>query len=209
MTVGTCDWVVRATGVVKRYGRREVLRGVDLAVKAGEAIALVGENGAGKTTLLRACAGLLRLDAGAVEVRGRIGYCPQEPGLLDHLNADDHLVLFGRGFGLDHDDALDAGRPILRQLHFPVADPTLASHLSGGSRQKLNLALALLGHPEVLLLDEPYQGFDHGTYVDFWGLIEGWRAEGRAILLVTHMLTELHRVDRVAELSIDAGLDAA
>jgi ABC-type multidrug transport system ATPase subunit len=143
---------------VKRYGRRTVLCGIDLDVDAGEATALVGQNGAGKTTLLRACAGLLRLDAGEVEVRGRIGYCPQQPGVLDHLNAAEHLVLFGRGLGLDRDEALNAGNGILQQLHFAVGDPTLARDLSGGSRQKLNLALALLGNPDVLLLDEPYQG---------------------------------------------------
>lgn len=209
MTVDTADWIVRATGVVKRYGRRSVLSGVDLEVGGGQAIALVGENGAGKTTLLRACAGLLRLDAGEVEVRGRIGYCPQEPSVLDHLNASEHVVLFGRGLGLDPDEALDAGGGILKQLHFPVGDATLARDLSGGSRQKLNLALALLGNPDLLLLDEPYQGFDHGTYVDFWKLIDGWRAEGRGIVIVTHMLTELNRVDEVVELSIDAGADAA
>lgn len=203
------EWVVRATGVVKRYGRRTVLDGIDLVVKAGEATALVGENGAGKTTLLRACAGLERLEAGEIDVRGRIGYCPQEPGVLDHLDANEHIVLFGRGMGLDPDEALDTGREILHQLHFPVGDPTLASDLSGGSRQKLNLALALLGSSDVLLLDEPYQGFDHGTYVDFWNLIDSWRAEGRAIVIVTHMLTELNRVDHVVELSIDARRDAA
>ena len=73
--------------------------------------------------------------------------------------------------------------------------------MSGGSRQKLNLALALLGDPDVLLLDEPYQGFDHGTYVDFWEHVSRWREENVAAAVVTHMLPELWRVDRVVELS--------
>jgi ABC-2 type transport system ATP-binding protein len=73
--------------------------------------------------------------------------------------------------------------------------------LSGGTRQKLNLSLTLLANPDVLLLDEPYQGFDHGTYVDFWDLVSAWRSADRAVLVVTHMLTELWRADRVINLT--------
>jgi ABC-type multidrug transport system ATPase subunit len=73
--------------------------------------------------------------------------------------------------------------------------------MSGGNRQKLNLSLALLGDPDVLLLDEPFQGFDHGTYVDFWDHVARWREQNMAVAVVTHMLTELWRVDRVVELS--------
>ena len=196
--------IIELCDVEKRYGSRQVLQACSLEVDAGEAVALVGENGAGKTTLLRICAGVLRPDAGVVTVRGRIGYCPQEPGLLDLLNADEHLVLFGRGLDLDRDEALRVGHQVLDKLHFPIGDATLARALSGGSRQKLNLALALLGGPDVLLLDEPYQGFDHGTYVDFWGFVDQWRAAGQAVVIVTHMLAELERVDRVVELPVRA-----
>lgn len=188
------------SGVTKRFGRRLVLDDVDLDVAAGEAVALIGENGAGKSTLLKICAGFLDPDAGTVTTSGRVGYCPQEPGLLDLLTADEHLVLFGRAQGLSRPDALAQGRQLLDELGFPVGRPTQTRRLSGGSRQKLNLALALLGERDVLLLDEPYQGFDHGTYVSFWHHVERWRDEGRAIVVVTHMLAELHRVDRVVEL---------
>ena len=82
----------------------------------------------------------------------------------------------------------------------PAADRTLARDLSGGARQKLSLALALLGQPSLLLLDEPYQGFDHGSYLDFWRHVEAWRAGGKAVVVVTHLLTEQHRADRVIEL---------
>ncbi|MDX1621962.1 MAG: ATP-binding cassette domain-containing protein, partial [Nitriliruptorales bacterium] len=82
-----------------------------------------------------------------------------------------------------------------------VADPVVARDLSGGTRQKLNLALGLLGDPELLLLDEPYQGFDLGSYVDFWTHVESWSAEGRGVVIVTHLLTEQHRVDRVVEVA--------
>ena len=74
--------------------------------------------------------------------------------------------------------------------------------MSGGTRQKVNLTLALLGNPDVLLLDEPYQGFDHGTYVNFWDHVTKWREQKKAVLVVTHVLAELDRVDRVVELEV-------
>jgi ABC-type multidrug transport system ATPase subunit len=194
--------MLTATGIAKAYGRRQALVGVDLDASAGEAVAIVGENGAGKTTLLRICAGLLALDAGEVRRYGRVGYCPQQPGLVDLLTADEHLVLFGGALGLERTAALATGRAILESFGFAGGDPTMARALSGGARQKLNLALALLGDPRLLLLDEPYQGFDRGSYVDFWEHVDVWRDEGRAVVVVTHLLAELRRVDRVVELSV-------
>jgi ABC-2 type transport system ATP-binding protein len=190
---------ISATNLAKRYGRRPVLHDVDLTVSNGEVVALIGENGAGKSTLLRLCAGLLAPDAGSLVVRGRVGYCPQEPGVVDLLTADEHLALFATACGLRRREGLRRGRGILDDLGFPVGDRAVARDLSGGTRQKLNLALALLSDPSVLLLDEPYQGFDQGGYVDFWALVERWRHEGRAVVVVTHLLTELHRVDRALE----------
>jgi len=193
-----------ATGIAKSYGRRRALDGVDLEARAGEAVAIVGENGAGKSTLLRICAGLLSPDAGQIRRSGRVGYCPQRPGLVDLLTADEHLVLFGGALGLSRRAALESGRALLASLGFAVGDGTVARALSGGSRQKVNLALALLGDPQVLLLDEPYQGFDLGSYVDFWQHVDDWRTQGRAVVIVTHLLAELERVDRVVELRVPA-----
>jgi ABC-2 type transport system ATP-binding protein len=194
--------LLEASRVGKRFGGRAVLAGVSLAVGAGETVVLVGENGAGKTTLLRICAGLLTPDEGAVTVRGRIGYCPQDVGVLDLLSADDHLVLFGAGMDMPRKRALSEGHRFLDELGFPPGERGLVRDLSGGARQKLNLALALLGDPPVLLLDEPFQGFDRGAYVSFWEHVEAWRKEARAVVIVTHLLAESHRVDRVVELAV-------
>jgi ABC-type multidrug transport system ATPase subunit len=123
---------LEASGIRKRYRRRLALNGVSLTAAAGEAVAVVGENGSGKTTLMRICAGALRADAGSVRVTGRLGYCPQQPALLDLLSTDEHLVLFGAALGLPPRGALDSGRRILTELRFPVGDRTWAGELSGG-----------------------------------------------------------------------------
>ncbi len=188
------------SGVCKRFGRTTILEDVDLAVARGEVVALTGENGAGKSTLMGICAGLIRADSGTVQLGGAIGYCPQTPGLFDLLTAEDHLVMFGRGSGLGRAESLRRGYAALEEFGYPMHERTVVADLSGGTRQKLNLALALLTDPSVLLLDEPYQGFDRGTYVNFWDHCETWRRAGKSVVVVTHMLAELDRVDRVVEL---------
>jgi ABC-type multidrug transport system ATPase subunit len=193
--------------VAKRYGRTMILDGVDLTVHGGEVVALTGENGAGKSTLMRICAGLIKADAGDVTVGGPIGYCPQVPGLFELLTADDHLVMFGRGAGMGRSASLERGRALLEEFGYPLLERSVTRDLSGGTRQKLNLALALLTDPTVLLLDEPYQGFDRGTYVDFWDHCSTWRRSGKAVVVVTHMLAELDRVDRVVELPVHRSRD--
>ena len=195
--------LLRADGVTKRFGRKPVLDGVSLSIEAGEAVAIVGENGAGKSTLLRICAGLMKPDRGAVAVEGRVGFCPQEPGVFELLTPDEHLALWAPALEQSRADALAQGHELLGELGFRADEVGQARHLSGGARQKLNLALALLGDPRVLLLDEPYQGFDRGAYVSFWEHVAGWRADGRAVVVVTHLLAEAALVDRVVELSVD------
>jgi ABC-2 type transport system ATP-binding protein len=198
--------LLEASGIVKSFGGKRVLDGVSLAVSAGEAVAIVGENGAGKSTLLRICGGLVKPDSGQVTVAGRVGYCPQAPGLFELLSADEHLALFAPGLGLAREHGVCEGRGLLAELGFPVGDRAQARHLSGGARQKLNLALALLGETRLLLLDEPYQGFDHGAYVSFWEHVSRWKARKLAVVIVTHLLTDVTLVDRVVELAIPTGL---
>ncbi|MEV4621692.1 ATP-binding cassette domain-containing protein [Asanoa sp. NPDC049573] len=191
---------LRAVDIVKRYGKRTVLSGVSLTVRAGQVAAVVGANGSGKSTFLRICAGLDGADGGQVEVHGTLGYCPQAGGTADFLRADEHFTLIGAGRGVSRPAAARAGARQAAALDWAPGDAQ-ARHLSGGTRQKLNLVLAGLGDPDVLLLDEPYQGFDRGTYLDFWHEVWRWRDAGRAVVVVTHLLNQLDRVDVVLDLS--------
>lgn len=192
---------LRARGIVKRFRRREVLSGVDLTVHAGEVAAVIGANGCGKSTFLRICAGLISPDKGTVSVDGTIGYCPQDAGTIDFLRPDEHFVLVGGGRNWSRDRSRAKGRTAAATLDWDASTPTQSRHLSGGTRQKLNLIMAGLTEPDVLLLDEPYQGFDRGTYLDFWEQVWRWRDTGRAVVVVTHMLNQVDLVDTVLDLT--------
>jgi ABC-type multidrug transport system ATPase subunit len=163
--------------------------------------AVVGANGSGKSTFLRICAGLLSPDKGTVRVYGSLGFCPQDGGTAEFLRPDEHFVLVGAGRGMTRQAALRSGHAHAGALDWNPVSQSTARHLSGGTRQKLNLVMARLGEPDVLLLDEPYQGFDRGSYVDFWHEVWRWRDAGKAIVVVTHLLNHLDRVDIVLDLT--------
>jgi ABC-2 type transport system ATP-binding protein len=195
--------LLAARGISKRFGRRRVLDNIDLSVRAGQVAAVVGANGCGKSTLLRICAGLTTPDSGTVQVRGALGFCPQDGGTSDFLLPEEHFTLVGAGRGLNRAGSAAAGRTAAHGLDWDPTGAPAARHLSGGTRQKLNLVLAGIGDPDVLLLDEPYQGFDQGSYLDFWQQVWQWRGAGKAVVVVTHLLSQLDRVDIVLDLSAD------
>jgi ABC-type multidrug transport system ATPase subunit len=187
-------------GIPPRRRTVDVLKGASLMVCEGELVGLVGENGSGKSTLMQILVGLLARDGGEVAGPARLGYCPQLPMLWDKLTVDEHFELFARAYDLGDAARESAVEGLLEELQFERYRRYRVEELSGGTRQKLNLALALMHDPEVLLLDEPYSGFDWETYVRFWEMAERRRDQGMGILIVSHMLTERERLDRVYEL---------
>ena len=200
--------VLRATGLRKSFHRGlpprrrviEVLKGADLEIRAGELVGLVGENGSGKSTLMQIVVGLLSRDGGEIERPGKLGYCPQVPMVWDKLTVGEHFQLFGRAYGLDEEGTDRAEDALLDELQFDRYRDFRVEELSGGTRQKLNLALALMHDPELLLLDEPYAGFDWETYLRFWEMSERRRDTGMGILIVSHLLAERRRLDRIYSL---------
>lgn len=187
-------------GIWPRRRRIEVLQGTSLEVGAGELVGLVGENGSGKSTLMQIIVGLLDRDAGTIERPERIGYCPQIPMLWDKLTVVEHFELFAHAYDLDDRAGAQATDELLDELDFARYRDYRVEELSGGTRQKLNLALSLMHEPELLLLDEPYSGFDWETYLKFWEMSERRRNAGMGILIVSHLLAERERLDRMYEL---------
>lgn len=180
--------------------RVEVLRGASLKVRPGELVGLVGENGSGKSTFMQIVVGVLGRDGGTVNIGGRLGYCPQQALLWDKLTVAEHFELYATAYGMSASEAAEARRRMLDELEFDRFADARTETLSGGTRQKLNLALALMHEPQLLLLDEPYAGFDWETYLRFWDMVERRRSRGLGILIVTHLLPERDRLTRVYEL---------
>jgi ABC-2 type transport system ATP-binding protein len=200
--------VLLARGIEKSYRRglwparrsQHVLRGVDVTLAPGEVVGLVGENGSGKSTLMKIIVGALAGDAGNVTRTGRLGYCPQEPVLYARLSCDEHFELYGHAYGMTPTAMREARRDIYATLGFERYATTRADRLSGGTQAKLNLGLALLADPEVLLLDEPYAGFDWDTYLKFWDLVAQRRMTGRTVLIISHFVADEQRFDRILQL---------
>ena len=187
-----------ARGVARSYGRNEALAPTDLELRRGEILAVVGPNGAGKSTLLALLAGALPPTRGAI-LRGspppRIGWAPQRPAQYGHLSARENLELFARLAGLDEPGA--AADRALERLALPEGAGR-AAHLSVGNQQRLNLALGLLGEPQVLLLDEPTASLDLERRRGLWKTLQDHRARGGAVLLSSHSPEEVARLaDRV------------
>ncbi|MCP2334118.1 MULTISPECIES: ABC transporter ATP-binding protein [Actinoalloteichus] len=198
---GDHDPVLLVSSVSRSYGRQRVLTDVNLGVRPGELVGVVGENGAGKTTLLRILAGQLRPDGGTVRVRGSLGYCPQQAVVNEALTVGQHLRLFQVAYRLQNDHR---ARELAERLGLTRYERVPAGVLSGGNQQKLNLVLALMHDPAVVLLDEPYQGFDWETYLRFWDLADDLRARGRAILVISHLAHDIERLDRLHRLRAGA-----
>ena len=193
-------WKTFRRGVWPRRTTREVLRGVDLVLAPGEVVGVAGENGSGKSTLMKILVGALRADEGVVRHEGTIGYCPQTPEVYPRLTCAEHVDLFSHAYGMSRPSARRAAAELYEVLSFGRYADTRADQLSGGTLAKLNLALALLPDPGLLLLDEPYAGFDWDTYLRFWDVVADRRAAGRSVLVISHFVVDEHRFDRIVDL---------
>lgn len=181
--------------LVKRRHGRTVLAGVSFEVAPGEVVGIVGENGSGKTTLLEVVSGGLRRDGGEVSLGGTLGYCPQESRVFAHLTLRENFRLFGAAYGLR--DWAPRMAALLERYRAAAWTDALAGEVSGGTVQKLNLAVALLHDPALLLLDEPCAGLDWETYLRFWEHVGEFRARGAGVVVVSHLLHDRERFDRI------------
>lgn len=199
------DVVIEVDGLVMRYGELEAVRGIDLQVARGEVLAFLGPNGAGKTTTVEILEGYRRRTAGRVRVlgddpaeagpewRARVGVVLQESAAEQYLTVAECVRLYAGYYAAPRsvDDVLEL-------VGLTPQTGQLAGRLSGGQKRRLDVALALVGNPELLFLDEPTTGFDPTARRQAWDMIEGLRALGVTVFLTTHYMDEAeHLADRV------------
>ncbi len=182
---------LEATGLVKRFGTREALRDVSVAATEGERVAVIGPNGAGKTTLLSILAGIQRPDEGAVSVPGKTGWVPQQAAVYGKLTVAENLRLFAR---LERcADVENAVARMLAQAGLEDRADDQVGVLSGGNRQRVNIAIGLLAEPAVLLLDEPSSALDPRQRERLWEFLLELEGHGTAVVYSTHDVQEAER----------------
>ncbi len=184
--------VLEARGLRKRFGDREALKGVSLSAGRGELVAIIGPNGAGKTTLLSILAGIQRPDEGTVsKAPADIGWVPQQTGLYGKLTVAENLALFARLERVP--DPADTVERMLELSDLRDRAHDQVGTLSGGNRQRVNIAIGLLARPEVLLLDEPSAALDPRQRERLWEFILRLAAEGTTVVYATHNVQEADR----------------
>ena len=182
---------MRAESISKRYGERDALRSVSFTVSEREKVAVIGPNGAGKTTLLQILAGALHPSSGAIDVDGRVGWVPQHPALYSKLSVAENLRLFARLERVpDVESTVDR---MLDQTALGERADDEVGLLSGGNRQRVNIAIGLLAEPEVLLLDEPSAALDPRQRARLWEFILRLAGEGTTVIYATHNIQEADR----------------
>jgi lipooligosaccharide transport system ATP-binding protein len=206
--------VVELHQVSKRFGEREAVCAVDLAVRKGECFGLLGPNGAGKTTTLRMVYGVARPSAGTIrvfgidiaerprDVRARLGVTLQENVLIEPLSSEDNLRIFGRYHLLSEEAIAERIEWLLDFLELRSHARMPVAALSGGFKRRLAIAMSLMNDPELLILDEPTTGLDPAVRLALWSRVRALGEAGTTVLLTTHYMDEAERLcDRVAIMS--------
>ena len=199
---------VLAEGLVFRYGKLNALDGLDLTIPSGVSFGLLGPNGAGKTTLIRVLVGLLKPQAGTALVLGEqpspkvsrlIGYMPQLAALYNELSVAENLNFFAQIYGMrDREKRRERVEEIAKLVDLWERRAEPAMNLSGGMRQRLSLACALVHQPPLLFLDEPTVGLDPELRVVFWDYFHGLTQQGVTLVISSHTMDDAAHCDQLA-----------
>jgi len=202
-------YVIETQNLTKKYNSFLAVDGLNLRIKKGEVFGFLGPNGAGKTTSIKMMVGLLKPTKGRVLIdgeeiesveKGKIGVCPQDLVIWDGLTCEENIALIGDMYEVPGNVLKEGIKQLLRDLILSDKTKTLASQLSGGMKRRLNLAMALIHDPEIVVLDEPSAGLDPQSRLVLWEYIHSLSKEkGKTIILTTHIMEEADRLsDRIA-----------
>ena len=199
---------VSLTHVSKAFKKQQVLKDVDLQIENNEIFGMIGPSGAGKTTLIRLIIGAIAADEGSIKIGNIsipsldalniIGYMPQNDALYGDLSGYDNLMFFGRMYGIKEAKLKEKAHEVLRLVDLESDSDKKAGLYSGGMKKRLSLAVALLAEPELLILDEPTVGVDPILRRKIWEQFRELKAQGKTIIITTHVMDEAELCDRVA-----------
>jgi ABC-2 type transport system ATP-binding protein len=203
------EYIIETKNITKEFNGFKAVDGLNLKVEKGEVLGFLGPNGAGKTTSIKMMVGLLKPTSGKVMINGQdlarfdkasIGVCPQELVLWDNLTCKESLKLMGDMYEVPKDLLKERVTVLLEDLILTEKSDALVKNLSGGMKRRLNLAMALVHQPDVVVLDEPSEGLDPQSRRVLWKYISSLRDdEGKTVILTTHLMDEADRLsDRVA-----------
>jgi ABC-2 type transport system ATP-binding protein len=201
---------IEAENLTKRFGAFTAVDHINLRVRVGENFGLLGPNGAGKTTTIRMITGVIKPTEGSVKVFGidvvkerdkairKIGYMPQRFSLYEDLTVEENLMLYGSLQGLRGQHLRERVNELMDRFYLREIRGRMAGRLSGGMKQRLSLAVALVHDPDLLILDEPTAGVDPPLRRRFWEHFKELNKEGKTILVTTHYMDEAENCDRLA-----------
>jgi ABC-2 type transport system ATP-binding protein len=202
------DTIIDIKHFSMRFGKTSVINDLSITVKRGETFGFLGSNGCGKTTTIRALLGMYVPTGGELLIGGRpytvsgpikLGYLPEERGLYKKEKVLDVMVYFGQLKGMSREVARDESMAYLRRVKLEDKATTRIDKLSGGQQQKIQLGIAVMNEPELLILDEPTKGFDPVNRRLLMDIIEGCQRRGATVVMVTHQMEEVERLcDRIA-----------
>ncbi len=195
---------LRADGIYKKLGAREILRGVTVEVRPGEVVGLLGPNGAGKTTTFYTIVGLMRPDSGKIELDGKditaepmylrarrgVSYLPQEPSVFRKLTVEENIMAILETLPLSHEERNERMATLLEELSIAHLAKSKAFTLSGGERRRVEITRALVTEPSFMLLDEPFAGIDPIAVIDIQNIIAQLQTRGIGVLITDHNVRE-------------------